>query len=229
MATLEALMAEIEGGEKVASVQDVSQVGTQAALQQVLFEAGQEKVASVMSNDPIEDLKKMAQDLADADKSAELVQIKLAGRAFADSAMEQWAAADAALKVASVSQQADDGAEIAAILKEASDLGYIETHQKIAAESGAPIDAPLEQAAVQGYQDTTVKVAAEIGYTDTQLKVAAEIGYADTQQKVAAESFDAGQQDAIKEAHANATGEFIRGAQEATIFIQKAASLQGAR
>lgn len=223
MATLAKLMQELEGGnEKVASENtDTASTAAQAALQDILKKAPlQEKVAAV-SGDPIEDLKKLAQDLADADKEAEIVQAKIAGRAFGDALLEQWAAGNATMKIAMAEQieaqsNAVSEAEAVTLLKQAADQGYVDTKQQLSGPSDTP-QATLEKAAQQGYNDASQEVL---------LEKAAQEGYADTQQKIAAEQFGAGQEAAIKEAHDKAAAEFIRGAQEVNLLVDRAQAAQ---
>jgi primosomal protein N'' len=105
------------------------------------------KVASaVQSTDAVEALMKTAATLAENEKTAELVHAHMSGRAFAQGAMEVFAAADAAAqKVAAENPRPQ------------------------------PQAAPMQKsAAEQGYEDTMVKAAAEQGYHDTMTKAAAE-------------------------------------------------------
>ncbi len=219
MATLENIMQELEGGsEKVASEHTApapSNAAAQAALQNVLHETSQMKTAAA-SGDPIEDLKKLAQDLSDADKEAEIVQAKIAGRAFGDALLEQWAAGNATMKLAMAQElEAQSSgiseADAASIIKQAADQGYADVVQEL-----APVNDTqdmLKNAAEQGYSDASQQVV---------LETAQQAGYADTQEKIASEQYAAGQNDAIKEAHDKAASEFIRGVQEVNILVDRA-------
>jgi hypothetical protein len=101
------------------------------------------KVASVtQSTDAVEALMKTAATLAENEKTAELVHAHMSGRAFAQGAMEVFAAADAAAQ------------KVAAETAPAPNAYY---QSKMAADQ----DAMIKAAAEQGYRDTMTKAAAE--------------------------------------------------------------------
>ncbi|RLC86824.1 MAG: hypothetical protein DRJ03_07655 [Chloroflexi bacterium] len=221
MATLENIMQELEGGsEKVASEHTApapSNAAAQAALQNVLHETSQMKTAAAASGDPIEDLKKLAQDLSDADKEAEIVQAKIAGRAFGDALLEQWAAGNATMKLAMAQEleaqsSSISEADAATVIKQAADQGYADVVQELAPSTADP-QAMLKKAAEQGYSDASQQVV---------LESAQQAGYTDTHEKIAEEQYATGQNDAIKEAHDKAANEFMRGAQEVNILVDRA-------
>jgi hypothetical protein len=94
------------------------------------------------SSDAVEALMKTAASLAENEKTAELVHAHMSGRAFAQGAMEVFAAADAAAQ------------KVAAETAPAPNSYY---QSKMAADQ----DAMIKAAAEQGYRDTMTKAAAE--------------------------------------------------------------------
>lgn len=67
------------------------------------------------------------------------------------------------------------------------------------------------------------KIAAEIleqNNPELVQKIAAEAGYADTMEKAAAD-YQAGQQEALKDVHTLAVGEFLKGAAETEVLLNK--------
>jgi hypothetical protein len=109
------------------------------------------KTASASSTDAVETLMKTAASLAENEKTAELVHAHMSGRAFAQGAMEVFAAADvAAQKVAAemtpAGFQMKTAAEQEAMIKAAAEQGYNDTMVKAAAEYNEGYEAALNDA-----------------------------------------------------------------------------------
>ena len=74
-----------------------------------------------------------------------------------------------------------------------------------------------------------VNAAQDAGRDDLLVKAAAEIGYQDAHQKIAAAQYGQGENDALQQVHKVATDEFLKGAQEASILVQRARQQQVAQ
>lgn len=208
-----------------------SQEALKASLDRIL----EKNAANPQSGDPVDALIKQAQELAGIDKAAEVEQAAVCGRAFGDALINTLSAYDAAVKTAALQEQATLGenAIVENLVKEAAQAGYANTVDKIQAAS-------QEKTASQTDVEGLVKQAAETGYAATQQKLAAaqnqdveglvkqaaEAGYAATQEKIAAVQYEAGQEQALQDIYANATNEFVKGAQEADLLVKQAASAQ---
>jgi hypothetical protein len=202
------LLSEIQGGqEKVASAATTPTADNAAgrALQGVLEKTAAPAVAPVTNTNPVDALLKVATDLAENEKQAELLHASACGHNFANAATETWAAADAMVKSAQLAEAQQSMAYAAAPLQQVAAAPF----QKVAAEVPNEL---LKEAVAQGYQDTAIKLAAEQGY-------------ADTHEKIAAEDYAGGQQVALKNVQAAAAAEFFKGAQVAEILIQQAQSV----
>jgi len=198
------LLEQIQSGqEKVASdntPQPDADTTVSTALQNVLEKtASAAKDAEPTPQHPADALLKVAQEMADNEKQAEILHSRECGRNFANALIETVAAADAAVKTAQLQE-----AQHAAVLP------------------------PSPEPKLASSDEELYKAAAEIGYTDTVQKLAAEAGYHETMEKVAAVEFEQGQQIALDEIHKAASAEFIRGAQEVDVMIQAAQQQQRA-
>jgi len=221
MATLDQLLGDIENAEKTASAQADPKTGDQAAaqtaLKDVLDEAQQSKTASAGgSEDPVDALMKMAEELVESEKEAEVVLAAQCGRAFGDAFLEQIASADAAAKVAAaqystgVSDPQISDAQAADMLKQAAATGYERVQRQLAPAND--LEEVVKVAAAQGQEEELLKLAAQEGY---DAAVAA-------MQKEAAPTFDTGQQQALQEVHDVCAAEFMKGAQEVAMFANRA-------
>jgi hypothetical protein len=191
---------------KTASAVETAPATTDAALKQSLvhvLEAATEKTAAeAQPTSALGGLKKMAADLAGTEKSAEIAHMQVCGAAFADAAVAKMAMYEAQIQ------------------------------QKTAA-----VQEPMIAGALASVDDATLKTAAEQGYADTveaiqqtkqaelqELEKAASAGNVEAQnvlQKVAEEEFQAGQNSALNEVHNLAADQFIKGAQEVTVLLDR--------
>jgi len=176
----------------------------EAALEKVAASAPQEAPNAA---DPVDDLMKIAADLAGTEKEAELQHAALLGHAFADAAIGTWAAYDAELSKAASEQ----GAEVNEQVKQAALQGYQDTvaalnrgvpQEKVAGES-EEIEHLVKQAEAQGYSREDVYNALN-----------------ELSTKTASEQFVMGQQAAVDEVYAAAYNEFMKGAAVCATVIQ---------
>jgi len=109
MATMEQLLATLEAPrqEKVASEAPKADAPLKDALETAL--KGNEKKAE--EKNPVDDLLKVASDLAEQEKASEVKEAALCGAAFADAAIQRFAAFDAQMKTAAA--QGYDAAQAA--------------------------------------------------------------------------------------------------------------------
>jgi len=127
------------------------------ATQQQNLDAALEKAAGntapvAQPVDAVESLMKTANELAGAEKEAELAHAALCGQAFADGAISKFAQYDAQAQQAGVVKQAAQ-AEFAlvaaqsedALIKAAAEQGYADAQEKIATEYKAGHDAVMQQ------------------------------------------------------------------------------------
>lgn len=149
-----------------------------------------ENVASASSN-PVDDLKKIAADLAGTEKDAEIEHAKALGLAFADAAINKFAAFEAELS--SISNKAEP--ELQEALKVAAAQGYTDTAAVLQQQN--PSIEQWEKAANQG---------------DPQAQAYL--------QKLAEDEFVAGQNQALEDVHSMAANEFMKGAMEVDALIK---------
>lgn len=162
--------------------------------------AALEKAAGVpptQNDNVIVDLMKMAEQLAGSEKEAELSLAAMLGQAFADAAINKFAAYDAQTKIA-MAQQAPPSVTPEEFKKLAEQMGYT-----IADE---PQNTEYQQKLAEAQEMELVKMAAQLGYAQTQEKIAAE--------------YKEGYDQAMLEVRNTAANEFIKGAQEAAIMIE---------
>lgn len=177
------------------------------------LEAALEKVAASAplqtghAADPVEDLMKIAADLAGTEKEAELQHAALLGHAFADAAIGTWAAYDAELS----KHASEEAVGVNEQVKQAALQGYYDTvaalnagvpQEKVAAD-GDEIKQLVKQAQAQGYSREDVYTALN-----------------ELNTKTASEQFVIGQQAAVDEVYATAYNEFMKGAAVAATVIQ---------
>lgn len=176
----------------------------EAALEKVAASAPQQAPAA---GDPVDDLMKIASDLAGTEKEAELQHAALLGHAFADSAIGTWAAYDAELsKTAS-----EQGVEVNEQVKSAALQGYYDT---VAALNAAPEG---EKVAAEDEEiEVLVKQAEAQGYTRDDVYAALN----ELNTKTASDQFVMGQQAAVDEVYATAYNEFMKGAAVAATVIE---------
>jgi len=240
-----------EGQEKVAAAQR----GTPAVVPQEAnaLAAALEKAAAAITpeekgaTDAVNALQVVAEKLAAQEREADLAHANLCGQAFADGAINKFAAWDAVTKMAMAQQTF--ATPIPGQVAQYQSQSKLATDQTVPMEKWASSDPVLmEKVAVQRYlgsltqadlqratpqelqklaeiqkaaqftREDLMKIAAEEGDQETLYKLAAEQGYADTMEKAAAD-YEAGAQQALQEVHSLATGEFLKGAAEAEILI----------
>lgn len=195
----------------------------QEALKQTLTKTASAPAPATASSNPIDDLEKLAEEIAGTEKEAELIHATNMGRAFADAAIEQFSSMQAKMaqveslqpvvRETGVSQQ-----EVNHAVKVAAEQGYADAQEAV-------IDTAFrEKIASASPEETTelIKVAQEAGRDDLLVKAAADQGYRETQEKIAAAHYAQGESDALAEVHNLASAEFIKGAQEANILIERA-------
>ena len=130
MATMEQLLATLETPEqeKVASEIPKADAPLKNALETAL--KGTEKKAE--EKNPVNDLLKVAAELAEQEKTAEIQQAALCGAAFADAQIQRYAAYDAQLKMAAA--QGYDAANAA-----------VDPQEKLAADYAAGGETALQE------------------------------------------------------------------------------------
>jgi hypothetical protein len=136
------------GTEKTASAPKPDVART--ALADVLEKAAS---ADAPTQDPVDDLMKMAGQMAEDEKQAELIHAQACGRNFANAAIESWSAADAKIAQANVG-----GATKVASMEKLSEADAL----------------VLGEVASRSYQETMTKVA-EAEYNQGQNDALAEI------------------------------------------------------
>ena len=175
----------------------------------------------------VDDLMKMASELAGTERELEIAHAAACGGAFADTAIAKFAAYDA--QVASMPKQAAVSNDNDEVVKLAAETGYADAVAEIQAASmqkqASDEDEIVKQAAEVGYADAVAEIQAagmqKQASDDELVKQAAAAGYQDTQVKLA-EEYKAGQEQALVDVHNVAVGEFLKGAAEAEIMINQA-------
>lgn len=221
---IDKLLADIEAQEKQASAAAPEPAKTaENQLSSALGETLQ-KVASQAApapGNPVQDLFKMAEEIQNSEKQAEVHQAALCGRAFAHAAIEEFASYDAAAKTAAAqaapipggaAQLAEQAVKVAASdgeLQKAAELGYQDAARRIQEEAQGQAEAKL----------------ASVNMNENVLEKIAQVGYAQTQEKIAAEQFGEGYNACLNEVRDRAAEEFFKGAMEVDYMIQ--ASQQG--
>ncbi len=181
---LDQVLEEMQANEtqtKVASAPAAIPAERSDALLHALEKTAQAPVQPVgAGGDVVDDLVKMASELAGTEKEAEVAHASLLGQAFADAAISKFASYEA---------------------QATQELAYAE-QQKIAAapyydDGDYATDEELEKVAVLGYGDAYALAEAEMekeaaSYEDEEdyeelQKIAAEVGYADAANLVQAE------------------------------------------
>jgi hypothetical protein len=188
-----------EAQEKTASAPE-EETGTEQALEAALEKVAAQAPAPAASGDPVEDLMKVASDLAGVEKEAEIQHAALLGQAFADAALGTWSAYDADLR----KQASETAAGVNEQVKSAALEGY---YQTVAALQNQEQPA-TEKVATNEEIEALVKQAEAQGYTREQTLQAIQ----ELSTKTAAEQFEMGQDLAMNEAYATAYGEFMKGA-----------------
>lgn len=198
---LNAVLKMMETGEMAKTAADNSQPETReaGALANAIEKAAQTAPASNLQN-PANVLMNMAESLAGAEKEAEVEFAALCGQAFGDAVINKFAAYNAQAQMIQAQNVKEASASISddELVKVAATEGY-NTIMKAAAEAAA---------APQKISDNDlVKFAADAGYSDTMEKAAAD--------------YQAGQQQALKDVHSLAVGEFLKGAAETEVLINQ--------
>lgn len=161
------------GSEKTASASPRKSGGDDrlaAALMSAVEDVGHTKTASAKKAAPSEDLTKIAQRLANAEQEALVKEAQLYGAAVCDGFMTRMASYEQTGAVKTASAGYGDNFEKFAsenpeLVKQAAELGYRETREKIAAaaqgayEEGYTkvaflVKEAAEKCAAQGYNDT---------------------------------------------------------------------------
>ena len=224
---------ETEGQEKTAAAQQPLSPNTalKTALQKTLDKSASAPAQTPPTSNPVDDLEKLAESLAETEKEAEIIQAANMGRAFADALLDQVSAADA--KLAQVQAQIPapqvapavqpTQAEVDNAVKLAAEQGYADAQNAI---TEALFTEKVANAQTVEEQADLIKVAQEAGREDLLVKAAAEQGYKDAQEKIAETQYAQGEEDALKEVHDLAAGEFLKGAQEVQVLVEKARQQQ---
>jgi hypothetical protein len=188
-------MEQTDEQQKVASAQTSvrSPEAEASALAGALEKAAGAPPKQSTGDNAVADLLKMAEKLAGTEQESELVHAAMLGQAFADAAINKFAAYDAQVKIAMAQ---DDRATDAELQKTAAQEGY-NAAQNLIAQAG-----------------TQTKLAED----DQLIKEAAELGYKYAQEKVA-EEYKLGYDNAMLDVRNTAANEFIKGAQETAIMI----------
>jgi hypothetical protein len=157
----ESQSAEKQASETPASVVSSSEkiASTQTALVKAMNEAlavGEKTASETVTSSPVDDVMKVAQELADAEKEAAVKEAQILGAAFADAAvarMGEWNKVAAQMMANAPTQTAavtSDFGKFAQqnpeLVKQAAQLGY-ETAK-------ADLEKQAEESYVQGYNDT---------------------------------------------------------------------------
>jgi len=243
---LEAVMKQMDEGQKKIAAAATGEVGSAAAevpqeanaLAQALEKAAQAVTPEQNSGDAVAGLQAIAEKLASQEKEAEVTHAHLCGQAFADGAINKFAAYDAAAKVAAAQQPAQPAqplqmtpAPTSYYDKTAADADTQVLMQKVAAQeylsnltendinNASPEDlnklAELNEAS-QLTHDELMKVAVAQGDEDALYKIAAEKGYAETMEKAAAEAeFTAIAEKGYTETMEKAAADYNAGAEQA--------------
>ena len=155
----ESQAAEKQASETTAAPVAEKTASTQTALVSALNEAlapKDTKVASAPEASPVDDVMKVAQELAGAEKEAALKEAQILGAAFADAAVARlgdWSKTAAAMVAAAPVQAIPGNADFGKfaqqnpeLVKQAAQIGY-ETAK-------ADLEKQAEDSYVQGYNDT---------------------------------------------------------------------------
>ena len=214
------ILAEIEAQEKTAAqIAPDPAAHAENRLSNALGET-LSKVASQAAprgGNPVGDLFKLAEEVANSEKQAEVQQAAICGRAFAHAAVNEFAAYDHAAKVAaaqSYQPMYEQAVKVAASddeLMKSAELGYLDASQRIQQEmqlNGQSKEAQME-----------VKLAS-VGIDEGTMEKMAEVGYVQTQEKIAVEQYNQGYSAALGEVRDRAAEEFIKGANEVNALIQ---------
>lgn len=164
-----------EGSVKSAAAQPAPSAQEQNLTAALEKAAGDTAPSAAQPVDAVAALMKTANELAGAEKEAEVAHAALCGQAFADGAVAKFA-------------QYDVQAQQAGLAKEAS-------------------------------------IPGDSGSDDAFIKAAAEQGYADANEKIAAD-YQAGHDEIMQNVHDQAAGEFLKGAAEVDIMVQRAQQVQ---
>ncbi len=203
---LDQVLEEMQANEtqtKVASAPNAIPAGRSDALLHALEKTAYAPVQPVgAAGDVVDDLVKMASELAGTEKEAEVAHASLLGQAFADAAISKFASyeAQATRELAYVEQQKvaaaphydDSDYATDAELEKIAGLGYADAAALVQAEmgEGTVTDDELEKVAELGYADAASLVNSEMGegtVTESELEKVAELGYADAANLVQAE------------------------------------------
>jgi hypothetical protein len=223
---------ENSGTEKTAAAQSTQgpDRALQAALQSTLAKSASISGPSPLASSPIDDLEKLAEEIAGTEKEAEVIHAANMGRAFADAAINEFSVANAKvaqfqaqMPVAPIAPAAPVDGEVDNAIKLAAEIGYSDAKEAVAE---TVFTEKLASASSSYEKDELIKIAAQAGREDLLIKSAAEKGYQDTQVKIAEAQYTQGENDALREVHKVASDEFLKGAQEANILIAKARQSQ---
>lgn len=169
--------------------------------------------------DAVDDLMKMASELAGTERELEIAHAAACGGAFADTAIAKFAAYDA--QVASMPKQAAVYDNSDELVKQAAEIGYADVVAELQGmNKQASDDEIVKQASEMGYADVVTELQKQAS-DDELVKQAAAVGYQDTQVKLA-EEYKAGQEQALVDVHNVAVGEFLKGAAETELMVNQA-------
>lgn len=165
------------------------------------------------SIDPVAGLLKMAQELVASEKTAEAEHLSLLGAAFADAAINRFAAYDNLTKQAQAQE-----AVPASVGNQNQAMQYVQQMQQVQYEQekqAAYEDAMLKEAAINEAMEFGAAYEAEM---NKEAAVQEAQAYANDMQKQA--EFDAGVNDAVAIISQAAANEFYKGAATAQIMIE---------
>lgn len=175
--------------------------------------------------DVVDDLMKMASELAGTEKEAELAHAALMGQAFADAAITKIAQYEQSVTKVAATAEPLKTAAFAPVQAVAGGT-YTEDQLKEAAEHGYKL--AQQEMAQEGEAREKLAAAAETMSQDALVKFAAENGMTPVLEKMAAE-YQQGYKQAMENAQQEATMEFLKGAAEVEILVKQAQAAQAAQ
>lgn len=206
-------MEQKEEQEKVASAGSASppeEAKLAAALDAAVGSSAPAASAPAAGGDTISDLMKMASELAGTEKEAELAHAALLGQAFADSAINKFAAYETAAGTVAPATKEAAAPTAQGDLKKAAQYGY---------------DLAVKEIQQAEEAQEKLAAAAETMSPDDLKKFAADKGWSQVLEKMAAD-YKQGFDQAIEEAKVAAAQEFIKGAAEVDVLIQRRQAAQ---
>ena len=213
-----------EPATKTASVNSANaSTRLQDAVNAVVEKTASEEPVNAQDTDAVYLLEKMASELAGTEKDGELQHAMACGRAFSDGAINQWEAYRTGLQKAASDAAVQEAVKTAAVNGYNDALSALGQSMPKTAGYAPQYEEPqqdvgdmLKEAAMSGDPDAAMKLAeynegvqaALVDLQQGELKTAAAIDY------------EAGQMQALEDAHQRAAAEFLKGAAEAEILVR---------